>query len=325
MAEDTTISRPAYKRHHFGPDSESVNCELCGRSFKIVSISHVRYRHDIDLDEYKSRFPKALLTSEEARERVSEGVSSYYDRRGRRWTPERVKRSVMILQSRREPINARAAFISHKALYEAAYSLFGSWNRALRAAGINPNDVRLNRHWTRHEVLEEIRKHYRSGEFAYGSRLCRRRPALIQAASALFGTWREAIRRAGLEALASPPTRWTRKEVIVRIRRRAKQGNSLIATKVYREDYALRKAAKRLFKEPWPDLIRKLGYKYSGNERWSRKKVLVILRKVLKQAPASHVEEISERNHNNLSYAVRRFFGSWAVALTTAGRTTGAD
>lgn len=267
------MSRPAYKRLDFGPESESVECKLCRRAFRMISISHVRYRHHIDLDDYRERFPKALLTSEETKQRVSQAVSAHHELRGRHWTPERVRTSVQILRRRGEPINARAVFLSHKALYEGAYSLFGAWDNVLREAGINPSEVRLKQRWTRELVLKEIRKHHRSGELSYGSHLCRRQPALAQAASGFFGSWREALRKAGFHAIAAPKTRWTRRRVLLRIRDRYAQRKSLLALKVHREDSALLKAAKLFFKDPWPTLIRKLGYAYAGNEKWSRERI----------------------------------------------------
>jgi hypothetical protein len=121
------MSRPAYKRHNFSPDSESIECRLCRRAFRTISISHVRYRHGIDLDDYRERFPKEVLTSEETKQRASETVSAHYELRGRHWTPERVRGTVKTLNSRGEPLNARAVFLSRKALYEAAYSFFGSF------------------------------------------------------------------------------------------------------------------------------------------------------------------------------------------------------
>jgi hypothetical protein len=256
------MSRPAYKRHNFSPDSESIECRLCRRAFRTISISHVRYRHGIDLDDYRERFPKEVLTSEETKQRASETVSAHYELRGRHWTPERVRGTVKTLNSRGEPLNARAVFLSRKALYEAAYSFFGSWDHVLREARINPEEVRLNRKWSRDRVLEEFRGYHAKGELSYGSHLCRRRPDLVLAADALFGSWREAIKEAGLEALASPKTEWNRRKVVSRIRERAEQGESLLAGKVHREDSALWKSAKRFYMAPWPILIRNLGYAY---------------------------------------------------------------
>jgi len=191
------MSRPAYQRKDFGPASEHVECKLCGTAFKTISISHVKYRHHIDLEDYRERFPNAILTSEGTLQRISESVGAHYERRGQRWSPARVRDALRALRAQGKPVNARAVVLSHKALYEAAYSLFGSWDHVLKEAGIIPDDVRRRRNWSKEGVLEEIRKRTDSGELFYGSRFCRRHPVLVSAASAVFGSWREALRQAG--------------------------------------------------------------------------------------------------------------------------------
>ncbi|HEV3029744.1 MAG TPA: metal-sensing transcriptional repressor, partial [Planctomycetota bacterium] len=302
----------------FSPASEHVECKLCGTAFKTISISHVKYRHHIDLDDYRERFPNAILTSEGTLQRISESVGAHYERRGQRWSPARVRDALRALRAQGKPVNARAVVLSHKALYEAAYSLFGSWDHVLEEAGIIPNDVRRRRNWSREGVLEEIRKRTDSGELFYGSRFCRRHPVLVSAASAVFGSWREALREAGLNPLASPKTDWTPRTVTSRIRERAQQGKSLHAGKVHREDSALWKAAKRLFREPWAILIRKLGYPYTGNDRWSRERIvkdILVLAVRGQDLLASGIY----RSQKNLTSAAARQFGSWKSALAAAG------
>jgi hypothetical protein len=206
-------------------------------------------------------------------------------------------------------------------LYEAAYSLFRSWDGALRAGGLRPENVRRNRKWDAHEVLREIRKIHRAGQLTYGAKLLRRRPELVQAAVKAFGSWRVALAKAGLEALAPAPTHWTRREVAARIRRRAARGESLSSAQVVRHETALWMAARRLFAKPWCDLIRRLGYPYPGHESWNRRKVVRELRR-LKQSSTKLNAATVRRQAPKLAYAAGQYFGTWEAACRAAGIPT---
>jgi len=52
-----------------------VKCEICGEEFRLITYSHTKYSHGIDLDEYKLRYPLADIASEEMREAASESSS----------------------------------------------------------------------------------------------------------------------------------------------------------------------------------------------------------------------------------------------------------
>src|SRR5258706_15983631 len=86
-----------------------------------------------------------------------------------------------------------------------------------------------------------------------------------------------------MQPLISPNTEWTRRRVVLQIRQSAEQGKTLLAGKMKHEDYALWNAARRFFKEPWPVLIRKLGYDYAGNEKWSPERISNEIRKLSSQ------------------------------------------
>jgi hypothetical protein len=303
-------------------DQEFVECRLCRRPFRIISISHVRYKHGIDLDEYLGRFPEAILFSADTRGRISERVTEHFERLGRHWTPDRIREAIGRRQRDRKPLNARSVFLQDKALYEAAYSHFHSWDKALRVSGVNPKEVRRKRHWTTSEILGEIRRLSETREYAYGSRMLRRHYGLVQAAAAAFGSWRAAVEKAGVVPLIEAPLHWTRRSVIDRIHELARRSESLRTREVNRREARLLKAARRLFRESWPELIRKLGYPYPQRVTLGRQGILRILRcweRDIRGLPGRTVEH----RLRNLSAAVRKHFASWEAALDAA-RTRGA-
>lgn len=253
-------ARRRFRRSDYSAEHTRVRCALCHQDFKAISISHVRVRHGIDLEEYMERFPRANLSSADTRQRLSNGVSAHYEVLGRYWTRKRIREELRRRGKDGRPLNARAVFLEDRALYEAAYSLFRSWDRALRASGFSPSEVRRYRRWTPQEVLREIRSLHADHQLVLGSRLIRRRPELAAAAAKHFGSWRAAVEKAGFRPLTRPAASWTRREVISRIRDRAKRGSALNSREVCKHETGLWRAAKRLFRKPWPQLIRSLGY-----------------------------------------------------------------
>ena len=52
-----------------------VKCEICFKEYKSISVSHLN-KHDISMEDYKNRFPNAILVSEEKRLKVSETLKT---------------------------------------------------------------------------------------------------------------------------------------------------------------------------------------------------------------------------------------------------------
>lgn len=305
-----------------GCDPEYVECRLCRRAYRIILISHVRYKHQMDLEQYLERFPRSILFSTATRERISENVTEHFERVGRHWTPDRIKEAIGRRKRKREPLNARSVFDQDKALYEAAYGHFGSWDRALRASGLDPREVRLNRRWSKSDILKEIRRLSRSKECVYGSRMLRREYNLVQATAAAFGSWRAGVEAAGVAPLLRLPVRWTKRAVTDRIHERAGRSESLRGSDVYRQDARLMKAPRRLFRESWPELVLKLGYLYPWRVWLSRNDVIRILRRRRSECRGLPTKAV-RRQLKHLSAGVRRHFTSWDAALSAA-RITGA-
>ncbi len=82
----------------------------------------------------------------------------------------------------------------------AANHQFGNWSKALRAAGLNPDEIR-NRDgmWPRQKVLVEIRRRYEKGKLLNTDAMLREDLTLHAAGRRHFGTWEKAVKKAGLD------------------------------------------------------------------------------------------------------------------------------
>jgi len=57
-----------------------VVCQICGKSFLVISPKHLKAKHNIDYDHYTKRFPKAPLATEEFKARGKYGKTKLFDR-----------------------------------------------------------------------------------------------------------------------------------------------------------------------------------------------------------------------------------------------------
>lgn len=82
----------------------------------------------------------------------------------------------------------------------AAIRLFGSYAKALEAAGIDYDSIRKYRRnwWTKEKVIEEIQALEKLGERLSYAAMQDAYPGLVAGAARLFGTWGQAVEAAGI-------------------------------------------------------------------------------------------------------------------------------
>ena len=97
-----------------------------------------------------------------------------------------------------EPLNSGAIQQDDSGLHAAAVRHFGTYDAALRAARVNPMDVRRRRTWTKQDVVRALKAARRSGKHLSDSAIRQADPALYGAAVRLFGTFTAARKSAGL-------------------------------------------------------------------------------------------------------------------------------
>src|SRR5687768_6555848 len=109
--------------------------------------------------------------------------------RYRRWDRNTVAFELRSRAMDDEALNSGAIQREDSGLHAAAVRHFGSYDRALRAARVNPDTVRRRRAWTKHEVLAALKAAKKAGRHLADSAVRRENPALYGAAVRLFGTF----------------------------------------------------------------------------------------------------------------------------------------
>ena len=230
------------------------------------------------------------------------------------WSPQRVLAEIRAWRQRGAPVeNDR---LEYRRLQVAARARFGSWRRALIAAGVRrPGQyMKWERKWTEQRIIEAIQdRHIR------GLSLVATVDYKLSAAGARhFGSWHAALQAAGLLAgkKRRARRRWSRQSVIQEIQMRQSHGLEMI--NVRRTDSGLEAAARKHFGN-WHNAIRAAGMTVRCRRQWSRPKIIAAIHAHHKQGSLSHVWRIDKP----LYYSGAKWFGSWHRALVAAGITRG--
>lgn len=212
------------------------------------------------------------------------------------------------------------------ALRALACDAFGTWEIALRYAGVTWQRTRVNAEFSPTAVKREIRRLCRE-EYNLASRHIRQRNRhLYDAARRHFGTWRNALRSAGVDprhAAAHP--RLNREQVLAALQQRRERGLSLKRIDVCLENRGFVRATKTVFGS-WGKALAALNGQTgppmpstAADEEIQR--VIAVLQQREREGK-SLARDAVNRDHRGLVPAVRRCFGSWRTALAAAGVTS---
>ncbi len=126
--------------------------------------------------------------------------------------------------------------------------LFRKWDRALTAAGLDPDEIARYRKWNRTEIASELRRMSMEDEAVNSGALQKEDPGLHAAAVRHFGNYDAALKAARINpAKVRQRQLWTSPLVIAAIQKLMRKNPRLSISAVRRENPALYGAATRLF------------------------------------------------------------------------------
>jgi hypothetical protein len=172
-----------------------------------------------------------------------------------RWSKQAIITQIKQAKRRGEDLHWSAVTKRNDELSRAAFAslqprLFGNWARALHAAGLDADDVRLYRAWDRNTVLFELRERRSNGDSLNSADVQRDEPALHAAIIRHFQSHDRALRAAGVNPLDVRQRRtWDRSTVLRELKRIARQREGALTDTFVRRDHpALHGASIRLFR-----------------------------------------------------------------------------
>lgn len=237
----------------------------------------------------------------------------------RRWSKRRVVLHVQHLHAMGVPLNYASVKRHDAALPQAARKRFGCWDNALIAAGYDADSVRIQRRpWTKSQLIVAIRQRAVAGDDLTPARL--RTSATAAAAERLFGSFRAAMRAAGVFHMTRIRSRWSRSRVLDAIRRRWWARKAVNSAAIIRSEPRLYDAARRHVGS-WDRALAAAGIDSDGVRRrhrpWTPKLLLAEIRR--RSREGEHATCVSSIRPISFVAACNRFYGSWNAALAAAG------
>jgi 5,10-methylene-tetrahydrofolate dehydrogenase/methenyl tetrahydrofolate cyclohydrolase len=180
---------------------------------------------------------------------------------------------------------------------------------------------RSYRHWSRDDVVREIRRLHRQGSRLNSGYIARTRPALAYAARRYVGSWEKAIEAAGFDySKIRRKSFWSRKKIVSYISELSAQGKPLHVSAAERMYRGLVGAATMYFGS-WHKAIKAAGLDYSKikkQKEWSKKAIVREIRRVHREGLDLSTTIPVRTQYRILHAAAVRYFGSWAAALKAA-------
>jgi hypothetical protein len=184
---------------------------------------------------------------------------------------ETVIRRIVKREIQRCALTEQAVCREALSLYRMACKEFGTWDTALKYAGVGIRRVYAKEEYTSDRVLEILREYCEGGQKLKASDLMRHDRRLYDAARRHFGTWRQVrMMVAPNDAANTGPRRgyrkWSPDVVIEQICRRQREGKPLSYTAVQREQGTLIYAAKKHFGS-WQRALAAVGVAMKARRR----------------------------------------------------------
>lgn len=214
-----------------------------------------------------------------------------------RWSPARILVMIRHLARRARPLTTDQMERRYGNLVSTARRHFGSWSKAVVAAGVEPTKLQRVVPWNQERILEAILTRALRNQTLARQHVEPR--SLVDASQRLFGSWDAAVTAAGLDPkmIVPPPRRagrlraektpaprpaslhahrqpWTKEMVVAAIQARLAEQKTLYSTAVARDDNSLYRAARRHLKS-WNHAMRAAGLDPSEYQRCPNRRVML--------------------------------------------------
>ena len=248
-------------------------------------------------------------------------------RKNLRWSAERVLTEIRQWKEKGEALYANHVRLNYQELLAASIRYYGSWQKAVEAAGISYEAVRKYRKWSKEVIVEEIRDLAARGfDLSFRSMALSQHNSMVYAAirPKYFGDWRAALEAAGLASEEIYRYRsWDMEGILEEIRRLQTEGADLSSKSMDESSNKLIATARRRFGN-WGRALESAGINYDDirrRRRWTRESVAEGILELKAQGVKLITPEVKKANPSLFAAACKKhFYGTWKKALKAALR-----
>jgi molybdenum-dependent DNA-binding transcriptional regulator ModE len=268
--------------------ADRIRCRICGAHFQSLTWSHLR-KHGTTPKMYKERFGVEFVTADACR----------------------------VGMSKRQRRDGAVSDYRPRTKKQILDDLRGSWENAVRLAGLDYARIRRGRLWTEESVAEALQRWSSEQGPLVAARLRETDPTLLAAVLRFYNSLQMAARRLGL-----PYRRLTRKRTIESVARDLRAWNRrhgpLNRSMMKSTAPKLLSAVERKFGSV-AKAADELGLQHVSMVRqWTTESVLAAIRVLKEDAKPLHSAAVQRADSGMLAAGIK-LFGSWNAALETAG------
>jgi hypothetical protein len=283
-----------------GEGIEFVRCLICGDHRRVISGRHLS-KHGTDREEYMEEYglsPDQLIATDSRRLHSSRRDYRPYSKR--EWIAGTKK-----VYQRDGKVSAKRLQHRNTNLYHQGIWLFGDWDKALRAAGFDPEQTRMRKLWDKEKIINELQRMRKQNLPLYPNYVMKNYQNLFSGALRQYGSWNKALIAAGITVIS----RRTRPSLL-RDLRDAVESRSHVS-QALRSEIAYYFGSLRNAK-----IALKTDAKLLSG--WSRRKIVtVVAQRHRSQEKLDYAT--GRREFPALVSAAEAYFGSWGRALHAAG------
>jgi hypothetical protein len=165
-----------------------VVCRICGDYLRVISGRHLS-KHDTDRETYMEEYhlsPDELIAK--AFFIIQSSRRGYYPNGNSEWIA-----AVRKVYEKDGQVFAGHLQDKYAHLYEQGIWIFGDWDKALRAAGFDPEKMRERGLWDEEKIIETIRAMHKKHIPLYATYVMDNHGKLFKAALRQFGSWAKAL------------------------------------------------------------------------------------------------------------------------------------
>jgi hypothetical protein len=240
---------------------------------------------------------------------------------------ETVIRRIIKREVQKRGLTERTVRCDAPALYRSACKYFGTWDTALKYAGVGVRRLYIKESYTREYVIERLREYCARGFKPKAVAVMCHDHRLYDAARRHFGTWKNAV-RAAIDPHASKqstrkPIQLNKQQILDAIRAWNGAGRSICWSKIIRENRPLAMAAQKAF-GTWRRALIMAGITDNMPPssrrkcKWSRERIIEQIRCRHQEGKPMNFSAV-QKDQGSLLWAGLRLFGSWNNALAAAG------
>ena len=181
-----------------------------------------------------------------------------------KWSKEKVIEKIISMKENNEPLNAVSITKNDVKLYGAARTHFGSWAKAVEAAGLDYNEINhkvSEKSWSKDIVVQEIIRFANEDGNLRSDYVQKHYTKLHSAAQRYFKSWKEAIEYAGFNYENIKKIKWSEENIISEILDLRRNNLPLSSSETQKTNMPLFQAACRIFGS-WANAVEASGISY---------------------------------------------------------------